>query len=103
MGASLLNQSRHRTLIDAYGRLEGGLAEVAAAWTLWRCAREARAGKDWQHLQSRFVVPEGVQQLRSGIGTVAREQGDEEVTFFDPRALGRAGFLHGALEHLARS
>ncbi len=41
-GHGLLNQSRHRALIDAYGRLEDGLAEVAAAWTLWRCAREAR-------------------------------------------------------------
>jgi DNA repair protein RecN (Recombination protein N) len=41
-GHGLLNQGRYRSLIDAYGQVEGLLAEVAAAWTMWRCAREAR-------------------------------------------------------------
>lgn len=41
-GHGLLNQGRHRALIDAYAGAEGALSDVAAAWTLWRCAAEAR-------------------------------------------------------------
>ncbi len=41
-GHGLLNVGRHRTLLDAYARNAGALADVASAWTAWRCAREAR-------------------------------------------------------------
>jgi DNA repair protein RecN (Recombination protein N) len=41
-GLGLLNPSRHRALIDAYGDCGSLLADVGAAWTRWRCAEEAR-------------------------------------------------------------
>ncbi|MBI1358735.1 MAG: AAA family ATPase [Alphaproteobacteria bacterium] len=42
-GRGLLNQGRHRFLIDAYAKAETLLGEVSGCWTRWRCAKEARA------------------------------------------------------------
>jgi DNA repair protein RecN (Recombination protein N) len=42
-GHGLLNSGRHRILLDDYARNAGALADVAVAWTRWRCAREARS------------------------------------------------------------
>ena len=37
----LLDSRTHRALLDAYGRLEGQVADVAGAWRGWRAARTA--------------------------------------------------------------
>lgn len=41
-GHGLLNVGRHRLLLDAYAEAAACLSDVSRAWTMWRCAEEAR-------------------------------------------------------------
>ena len=117
-GLGLLNPARHRTLIDAYAGAEGLLAETSRAWTVLRCAQEARAAleariaraaseRTWlAHALEELDVLDPVEgeTQRLALERATMQAGERVAEAIDAAAVGLAkANVEGALANAARA
>lgn len=117
-GHGLLNQGRHRALIDAYAGAEDLVADVSAAWTRWRCAEEARkaiearltrasAERTWlAHALEELdaLDPEEGETHRLAVDRASMQSGERVTEAIDAAAHGMAkANVEGALSNASRA
>jgi len=75
---ALVDTATHRSLLDAFGALEGDAAQVARAWSDWRAAREAVEAHRARVEQARREA-EWLRHAVDELGRLAPEPGEEKT------------------------
>src|SRR5215211_3006339 len=75
---ALVDTATHRSLLDAFGSLEGDAAQVARAWSDWRAAREAVEAHRARVEQARREA-EWLRHAVDELGRLAPEPGEEKA------------------------
>ncbi|MFL5043649.1 MAG: DNA repair protein RecN, partial [Xanthobacteraceae bacterium] len=75
---ALVDTATHRSLLDAFGALEGDAAQVARAWSDWRAAREAVEAHRARVEQARREA-EWLRHAVDELGRLAPEPGEEKA------------------------